>query len=235
MKLPIRISPQPIIDAITEFRFDTILHPSAVFGVIYNSLKNDYPAVSELPITQLPEVLRDKDESLRYKPHYLITSVKGFKVQIGPKVVTVSSPIEYVGWIVFENEVLRIINIMSELKIVKSVKKIGIRYIDFFEADIFEKINLSIEHSALDLESQSKNFQAVFADDNCKHIIQISNSANYNSMNGSVIDIDTILQGDEVRLEVVKDLLNNLHKKNKKLFFNLLKKEFIDTLNPEYE
>lgn len=50
MELPKKIDPCPIVDAIIEIRFSTNIHPSAVFGVIYNEFKDKYPTVEKLPI-----------------------------------------------------------------------------------------------------------------------------------------------------------------------------------------
>ena len=50
MRLSKEISPCPIIDAILEIRFIPNIHPNAVFGLIYNTLRNDFPNVENLPI-----------------------------------------------------------------------------------------------------------------------------------------------------------------------------------------
>ena len=58
MRLPIRLEKCPLIDCIIEVRFDTNIVNSAVFGVIYNQIRSDYPgAVNNLPISQLPEAI----------------------------------------------------------------------------------------------------------------------------------------------------------------------------------
>jgi uncharacterized protein (TIGR04255 family) len=70
MKLPKTINPCPIIDALLEIRFRTTTHPNAVFGLIYNTLQEDFPRVESLPILQLPDQVRAADPNFKYKPHY---------------------------------------------------------------------------------------------------------------------------------------------------------------------
>ena len=40
--LPIRIEACPLIDALIEFRFEAAITKSAVFGIIYNLIKEEY-------------------------------------------------------------------------------------------------------------------------------------------------------------------------------------------------
>jgi len=58
MKIPKKIDPCPIVEAIVEIRFDSNLPGDAIFGVIYNQFKEDYPKFTKLPILQLPEAIR---------------------------------------------------------------------------------------------------------------------------------------------------------------------------------
>lgn len=74
MRLPLKIDPCPIIDALVEIRFSTTIHPNAVFGLLYNALQTDFSKVENLPILQWPEAVRSSDPSLQFKPHYKISS-----------------------------------------------------------------------------------------------------------------------------------------------------------------
>ena len=53
-KLPIKISPCPIIEAAVELKFSSDLPKGAVFGVLYNSLKDRFGNVEQLPTSMLP-------------------------------------------------------------------------------------------------------------------------------------------------------------------------------------
>lgn len=70
MDLPKTIDPCPIVDALLEIRFQTLTHPNAVFGLIYNELQKDFPKVENLPILQLPDAIRASDPNFKFKPQY---------------------------------------------------------------------------------------------------------------------------------------------------------------------
>ena len=71
--LPIRIEACPLIDALIEFRFEAAITKSAVFGIIYNLIKEEYRGnVINLPILQIPEQIREVDPNLKFKPLYRI-------------------------------------------------------------------------------------------------------------------------------------------------------------------
>ena len=110
MKLPKRIENSPIVDALIEIRFETNIFKSAVFGLIYQEIMTDYPGqVTQLPILQLPEQIREQDPNLQFKPEYRIENEK-FIIQIGRDVLCISSKIPYIGWDAFSNHAVYIIS-----------------------------------------------------------------------------------------------------------------------------
>lgn len=110
MRLPIRLEKCPLIDCIIEVRFETNIVNSAVFGVIYNQIRSDYPGtVNNLPISQLPEAIRMSDPNLRFKPLYRIEGEKTI-IQIGSDVINLSSKMPYIGWEDFSRIALKVLN-----------------------------------------------------------------------------------------------------------------------------
>jgi uncharacterized protein (TIGR04255 family) len=69
IQLPKKISPCPITEAIVELRFESDIPNDAVFGIVYQDFKTDYPVLEDLPILQLPESIRKQDKALHYKPY----------------------------------------------------------------------------------------------------------------------------------------------------------------------
>ena len=70
MSLPIKINPCPIVDCVVELRFKISIEPAAVFGIVYNAFKSDYPTVEKMPVLNLPEEIRLNDPNLIYQPWY---------------------------------------------------------------------------------------------------------------------------------------------------------------------
>jgi uncharacterized protein (TIGR04255 family) len=144
MSLPKKITPCPIIDACLGIRFTTDFPANAIFGIVFNAIKDDFKNVENLPILQLPGPLRQVDPSLKFQPHYKISNQK-FVVQIGPDILSISSFPIYLGWMDFSDEIIRILDIISNLNILKNVLRIGYRVINFFHEDIYKNTKISIQ------------------------------------------------------------------------------------------
>lgn len=242
MKLPKKIDPCPIIGAVVELRFETSLIPDAVFGVIYNSIKHDYSNNPEgLPILQLPEVVRFNDPKLIYAAHYKVEK-DNFVLKIGPKVISLNIT-AYNGWKNFYSEMEDIITKLKELNIITKINRLGIRVTNFFSKKIIDKINFKVSLNQKEI-TENLLFRTEFYDNssNFSSILQISDSVqilkNNESIEGSVIDIDVFSENSESLVDFFNNyetLLNTAHNVEKKLFFTLLEKKFLESLNPVYE
>jgi uncharacterized protein (TIGR04255 family) len=234
MSLPKTISPCPILDALFEIRFSTKMHPNAVFGLIYNALQADFGESENLPILQLPEAVRAADPGFRFKPHYRIFN-ENFVVQIGPDVLTISSYPKYAGWTVFSNKILDVLDKVEKVGIIDSILRIGIRYINFFGGDIFKDLNLKILIGENSIENKSTVFRTEIEQTDFSSTLQIANNVNNQDRLGSILDIDTFRENGLENFFLNKaDIIGNGHEREKELFFSLLKKDFLTTLNPVY-
>ncbi len=234
MALPKAISPCPILDAVFEIRFTTKIHPSAVFGMIYNILQADFPKVENLPILQLPEALRAADPNFKFKPHYRISN-QYFVTQIGPDVLTISSFPEYAGWDRFSKQIFTILESIEKASIIDTVLRIGIRYINFFDNDIFKNIDLKICIGKDDIAYKNTIVRTEIEQESYKSSLQVANNVNHNNKLGSIIDIDTFTESNLTNLFQNKEhLISDAHTKEKELFYSLLKEDFLKTLNPTY-
>jgi uncharacterized protein (TIGR04255 family) len=239
-ELPKKISPCPIVEATIELRFSSEVERDAIFGIIYQEFKDEFSGkVEKLPILQLPEPIRSIDPRLKYQPYYkLIASNLIF--QIGPRVTSLSNINEYMGWETFSKKIKETFSKLEKLNIIKSVETLGIRYINFFKLDIFNNINLKIVLNGKPLETLKTTLKTEIQEDNFINILQIANKAQVKVQNepksGSVIDINTVSK-DIIGVTFfgeMENLLKKGHNFEKKLFFSLLTKEFLSTLNPEY-
>jgi uncharacterized protein (TIGR04255 family) len=238
--LPKKITPCPILEAIVEIRFDSPFPPDAIYGVAYNAFKGNFPKTQSLPILQLPEPIRLQDPALRFKPYYKFTN-SGFIFQIGPKVCLLSSIKEYVGWTAFLEKIKDSFERIFKLEIIEKVTRLGIRYINSFESeDIFNKVNLKILMGSDPLKSERTIIRTAIKSGKFVNNLQVSNKVILNqggkTQEGSIIDIDVIttdIPQKDIK-NVIIDLIEEGHYEEKKLFFALLKKNFLATLNPEY-
>jgi len=238
MKIPKKISPCPIIEAIVEIRFEPKIPTDAIFGLVYNSLKGEYPQVKKLPILEIPDAIRSNEPGFRFKPYNQLLD-KNFIAQIGPRVFSLSNRKEYVGWGEFYGKITGSFSKLAELDMMSYVTRLGIRYINFFKFNIFEKINLQLLMNRKALPSTQTVIRAELKDGNFRNVLHIANKAEVTvdeeRNRGSIIDIDTVL---EQRMpdffEKMQGMLHEGHEKEKRLFFSLLKTGYLETLNPQY-
>lgn len=236
-KLPKLIKPCPIIESGVEIRFQTKLVSNIINGMIYRELKDSYNEVKELPILQLPIQVRKNDINLMYQPHYQLIS-NDFILQIGDKVIAIINPKigkEYIGWNAYYSEINKVLKIMNQLDIINRVERIGVRYIDFFKnTDIFEKIKISI-NNPIECENKQLQIRNIFIKDDSKIILNIINNVYLKEDKGSLIDIDAFNEKlFSMDVDNILAIINNLHMLQKKIFFDILNKDYLSSLNPEY-
>ncbi|MGI8655746.1 MAG: TIGR04255 family protein [Pyrinomonadaceae bacterium] len=243
MQLPKKITPCPIEQVVVEIRFESVLPPEAIFGVVYNALNSSYPKVEQLPILQIPEFIRTQDPNLIFQPHHRLHR-DNYSLQIGPKVLSVVLGKEYSGWNAYKSEIYMVFSKINTLNFISRISRVGIRYIDFFEGDIFKNINVQLSMYGENAVTEQTFVRTLLKRDNFDCHLQVGNNMTVEAANaparvGSIIDIDmsnTAVGGQtsEQFFQEVDALLEQGHHTQKDLFFNLLKPEFLDTLNPVY-
>lgn len=234
MKTPQHLGNSPLFDCVIELRFETDLVRSAVFGVIYNCIKEMYPGiVYNLPVSQLPEQIRVSDPNLKYKPMYRLENEKTI-LQIGSDVICVSSKMPYIGWNTFYNITVDIIKRIMALGFIKRISRVGFRYINFVEGDIKDLLKMSF---SLDGNTfKSLNVRTIIEKNSFTNNLFFSNDAFLNKKKGSIIDIDTSKDyNDNFFVSNIEKELQNAHQCEKELFFSLLKEELLQRFNPKYD
>lgn len=234
MPLPEKISPCPIKDALVEIRFNASVPPSAVFGILYNAIRDKFQKVENLPILQIPDNVRSVDPNLKHKPHYRLSNEQTV-VQIGPDVLSISSYPEYLGWAKFSEDILEILRKVESLNVITEVTRLGLRYINFFPENIFPKIRFEVKMAEEQINYRNTVIRTEIEHESFLSTLQISNNASLNNESGSIIDIDTFKVNDLKNFfSIVEDLLNRGHEEEKTLFFSLLKESELKKLNPQY-
>jgi len=236
MKLPKKITPCPIIEAVVEIRYETRIPSEAIFGVVFNSFKDIFPKEPiKLPILQLPEKIRNNDPFLLYKPHHRLSDDTYF-FQIGPRAISLINTGEYVGWDSFSSKIKECFSKLIKLKIIKKTERFGLRYINFFkDIDIFEKINFKIVLNQKELSGNKIFIKTSLKSDKFIRQLQVSNNSKNKDNKGSTIDIDVYFdENGETTLDEITKVIESAHIKEKELFFELLNDEFLKEFNPEY-
>lgn len=240
MMLPKQINPSPINQAVVEIRFNSSLPSDAVFGVVYNKLKDSYKSAEQLPILQIPEVVRNNDPNLLYTPHYKLIK-EHYAFQVGPKVISLAiTEQKYTTWESYYDEIQSVFEKIKEIDFIDNVLRVGLRYINFFADDILENINISVKIIEHEIAGEEIFVRTILPRDEYKVILQAGNQLKFEENNlvigrASVIDIDTFIEGENIKFfEEMNSILEKGHSIEKEIFFGLLKKDFLKSLNPEY-
>lgn len=242
MKIPSKIEPSPLVEAVVDVRFMPDIPPAAVFGYVHGLLKGRYGDISGLPILQVPEEIREKDPNLIFQPYYRMVN-KPFVLQLGPRVFNLAAlDPAYPGWNSFRNEICGIFGALSENGVIGDIARVGIRYINFFEFNVFEVTNFFVALGDTSLSNHKTLLRVQFSDDGFETTVQVTNDGNLRigkqPKRGSVVDLDTYYLRPplvEKRDQGFLDLIEIAHRILKQRFFSGLKKEFVASLNPQYE
>jgi uncharacterized protein (TIGR04255 family) len=242
VKLPTNIDPSPLVEAVVDVRFEPSIPPAAVFGYVYDLIKDRYGNISALPVLQIPEEIREKDPNLFFQPHYRMASTS-FVLQLGPRIFNLAALDKgYPGWSLFREEIQLIFDTLSNKGVIGKVIRVGMRYINFFEDNVFHVSNFSVALRHKSIVNEKTLLRVQFSDNALVTAVQITNDGNLQTakglQQGSVLDLDTFCLNPaltEKASEGFGNLIETTHQILKKRFFTGLKKEFVASLNPQYE
>ena len=233
-QLPKKLENDPIVDAIIEVRFETKMNPNVVFALISGKVREKFDGkkVLSLPFSQMPPDIIRQDPALKYKPLYRIEGDE-CSLQIGAQMIALSSKVPYIGWDCFSTMFYEIVNLCFEC--FDKVSRLGLRYINFFEGDISNKININFSLSEK-YEPSRLNIQAEVVDNDIPSTLQYTPNAVWQDKAGAVIDIDTFISYKESSpgLKELFSDIESVHICEKKVFCSLLKDDFLLELGPQY-
>ena len=238
-RLPIKIDPCPIVEAILEIRFVTSESWTTLPGLLFGRIRERYPEQKNLPLAQFPDEMRRHESAFTYQPLIQFLSRGDFLIQFGPRVLSlVAKAKEYPGWPAFEKEMTWLVSELQQMGFISEGERLGVRYINFFTFDIFEKLVLEVSTGKERLTGE-RSVTTVLTRPPFTSRLLVSNSAilgtGDSAQVGSVLDVDVWL--GPVDFDLFQNGLakfGEAHDFEKQIFFGLLKPDFLATLNPTY-
>jgi uncharacterized protein (TIGR04255 family) len=238
-KLPISISPCPIIDATFDIWFEAKVPPEAVFGLVYQAFCDEFPACETLAGAYLTNEARDANPAIAYQPGHRMMN-ENVCLLIGPRNFAVGMRGEYPGWQKLSSQFIDIATRFDGLKLLTRAQRFGLKYINFFSEDVLPKIKLSFGLEDEDLKGEQIFFRTLVSAPPYKLLLQAGNSITLPSLPnqiGSVIDIDAFSLTPDTRAgfnKAISAFLEGAHAAEKSLFYRLLSQELLASLNPVY-
>src|SRR6266511_2006145 len=195
-RLPIKIDPCPIVEAILEIRFVTSESWPTLPGLLFGRIRERYPEQKGLPLAELPEEIRRHQPAFAYQPLIQFLG-RDFLIQFGPRVVSlVTKSKEYPGWAALEKEMTWLVSELQQTGFVSEGERLGVRYINFFTFDIFEKFELEVSTGKKRLAGEL-SVTSVFTRPPLTSRLVVANSAilgtGEGTRPGSVLDVDVWL------------------------------------------
>lgn len=240
-RLPVRIHPCPILDSVLEIRYVSTEDWSVLPGLLYSRVRERYAGKQKnLPLSQVPHEIRRAAPELVYKPLVQFENTE-FLIQLGPRVVALLvQPGRYPGWSRLRSEMEWLMGILKEANFIHEAERLGLRYVDFFEIDIFEQLVLEVAVNGERISGTEMSFTQVLHKDSLTCRIEIHNCAFIEKeakiIKGSLVDLDVWLGPEDFELfDEGLVQFDKAHLLNKQIFFGLLKEEFLLTLSPEYD
>lgn len=238
-RLPERVDLCPIVEAFFEIRFSTVETWETWPGALFSRIRETYPSQQNLPTLQIPAEIRNTNPDLVYAP-LIQFSGQDFILRLGPRSICLGiHPQKYPGWKVIHEQLKFILEALQEVDLKLDVERIGVRYVDFLEVDIFENTLIKLRVGEV-LVTGPETFVAVKSTRGEFTIaIKAAKGAIFPTpmgvKTGSLLDIDITLEG--LDFDLFTNGINRFeeaHRLAKESFFGLLSTDFLASLKPEY-
>lgn len=242
---PKKIENCPLIETVLEIRFTSALLDEAIFGVVYNSIQNEFSSFKPVPqpILQIPLEIRKSDPNIMYQPLYRLEN-GNLSIGLSPKSIIFSNTKEYIGWVSFKEFVQSALDSILKTDIINSVQRLGIRYINIISESLYDATTMQINlgNTVISKKDVTTSRIEKQIDDKTSLIYQLNNNVQVSIQGGtpkaaSMIDIDSVYQSSISKDDFsnhYSEYLELLHNNEKSAFFDLLNKDYLESLKPIY-
>ncbi len=247
-RMPKRLNKEPLLEVVWEIRFgsDSDMPVGEMLpGMLYQSLRDRYPATVRLPTADIPRPLARQNEGLRYVPTVRMDGPSGtpFALQIGDRVVSLSNRRPYGGWEEFSRRVRELAQLLSSTGLVQKPERFSLKHIDLIELDpppSLAGLQVSLMAAGHDLGNRPVQLHTEIKDDPFVHILQVASPVHVTiggqeRRQGTLVEIDTIRPVADDFWSTLDERLNEAHDRSKRLFFDLLTDDALVRLEPIYE
>lgn len=245
-QLPSRLGKEPLIDAVFEIRFDTGISAAEIMpGYLHAKLGGEVK-IERLPVSQLPLEIRQKDPNLANQPLVRITWENQLLI-VGDRSLAVAPLMPYPGWAKFREVILRVVGLLAEAGIVRSLERYSLKYVDMLSVQagdtVGDWVNLKVAVGDIELKAQPFQIHMEIASEKYVNALLVGSPAQAHGLDGVVrqgmiISVDTMavdaIPELSVLIEQLPERIDDIHACNKQMFFDCLTSEAIKKLDPEY-
>lgn len=249
MRLPKKINPDNIREAVVEVKYISNLPFEVLIGIFYTSLSNDYKYTNR-PI-QRPINKSAFGNSLGQgltiqigTGQFLFYNQK-ITILINPNSVVFACLNEYLGWENYRQEIEKALNILQSTGQIRSWVRAGLRYLsEYPDKELKECINFNFSFGLPKIQSETTAFRSEFLYNGFKVVLNLNNklpsikrdsTKQSEIVYTSIVDIDVI--AENIKIQNVSELIkviDDCHQNEKEIYFTMLLEEYLSSLNPQY-
>jgi uncharacterized protein (TIGR04255 family) len=242
MKILKKVTPAPVIEAVTEIRFKNELPSAVLFGKLYGSLSESFPKTEPLPILEMPSQIIEKQPELKFAPHYRLRNDR-FIVNVGQRMISINrlcTEVPYEDWPEYFECIKSVLEVVSKVSLFTVADETSIRYINFFKEQVATVLNLEIglSNEKVDQYSDLKLSLTRSLEDGTSLGFNVASNAKVelgeNLQDGLVVNIEA-KKKSKTKIDELITTIDSLHASVRSAFSASLKEDFIATLEPQYE
>lgn len=246
MKLPKKISPDRIKEAVVEIKYTSNVPFEVIIGLVFKALDDTY-TYTDRPI-DLPDLqgFEQKGILLDYEKQYFFLNSK-IKLELKPNslIFTCLKQYSYISWLEYLPEIINTMDQIHNSGAFENFIRVGTRFIsEYPNIDLNNCVKFSFSFGLPDVSSSNYSFKTEFEYLSNRVILRFNNKLGLFSIDSyepvtafiSQIDIDVlrVINVKSTNLEELFENLNSIHDIEKEIFFSVLKDDFLNSLNPEY-
>lgn len=235
MQLPSSISPNPLFITTIEIRFSTNITKEEMLQKMVLTFSDKFPKLEK---GNIPDEIKKQDEKFKYAADYILSNDE-YLISFTVNSISFEHNSEYKYWRNYFPFIKDSLEKIFKLGFINKIERCGVRYgsiLDDINPDNALAVIPSIQINGI--QSIFAGFQSYFKTENSILLLQITPNSKLlkhdKERKGLYIDIDAASVNDLKPSNEVYTIIDNLHTDLKKLFFGLLKREFIQSLNPTY-
>jgi len=249
MSLPKKITPSNLKEAVVEIKYISDLPFEVLVGIFFKALDDTYKYTNR-PLQQLPfrqglQAKLGQEITIRVGHPSLFYNDK-ISIQLSENTFVFTSLDEYIGWQDYKPQIEKALQQLMSTNHVKKCTRVGLRYIsEYAGKDLKDCINFSFSFGLPQVQSETTAFRSEFIYNGTKIILNLNNKVPFIRQQPSarqveitqvsIVDIDVIADNLEISdLDQLLKTIEENHTKEKEIYFGMLKKDFLQSLNPEY-
>ncbi len=244
---PSKLVKEPLVQAAFEMRFVSSADASVLLPGLFYAHLGVTASPERLGLDMPVEVLKQIDSGFEFQPRIRLIW-QGFAILVAPASVALICPRPYPGWASFKAAILKVAEVISSQKSqVSAIRRISMRYIDLLAlgnpASDMKMLKVAIEVAGHEPFDRPFSLRVERNEQDTIHVINVAAPANVEfpseaPKTGVIVDIDSIQTSERFATSEwygpMASSLDDLHLKNKRIFFDCLTDSGLKSLEPVY-